>query len=212
MNFASLVSSGLIASALLVFACGSSSSNSGGVCSVGGSKCAAGCTPTIGCAECATSSDCRDSSKPACVLGKCSQCAVATDCAAGQACFPKDHKCAAACTSSPACPSDAPTCNVQTGACVGCSTNQDCAGMKGAPICEPTRAQCSECATNSDCGAAAPACDLNDGKCHQCLVDAQCAAPAVCGVDRKCHLGCSVDGDCKNSAFPKCTPQGCVAK
>lgn len=165
---------------------GAASSGSG--CTIGGTKCEFGCTPTLGCTECKVNADCKEAGKLVCVLGKCHECDVRSDCAVGQACFPKDHKCAQACSGNPDCPGDAPICEMGTGACVGCFTGADCTSFTGTPICEPTRARCSECASNADCGAASPACDLSDGKCHDCLVDSDCAEPAVCGVDRKCHV------------------------
>lgn len=131
-----------------------------------------------------SNADCNDTGKPACVLGKCRECGPDASCGAAQACFPRNSKCEARCSSDGDCPGDAPICIAEIGACVGCQTDADCASTPGTPICEPTRAQCSECESNADCGAAAPACDLNDGKCHECLIDANCPLSALCGQDR----------------------------
>lgn len=198
----------LLGSALVALSCGgdeaTGSAGGGPGCSIGGSKCQYGCTASLGCTECATDLDCKDAGKPACVLGKCHECEVSADCATGQACFPKDHKCMPACAGDGDCPGDAPICKTDTGACLGCLADADCASIKDAPVCEPTRAQCSACASNADCGAAAPACDLSDGKCHECLVDSNCSAPSLCGVDRKCHATCLLNSDCTDVNKPIC--------
>lgn len=199
--------------ALLTVSCGDGGSSGGPVttdstCSVGGTKCAGGCTPTVGCAECATNLDCNEAGKPICVLGKCQECGVAADCGAGKSCWPNEFKCNPACAANQDCSGDSPICDLSTGACVGCLSSADCAGVKEMPICEPSHAQCAECASNADCGVAAPACDLNDGKCHECLVDSDCKAPSLCGVDRKCHFSCATNADCADPNKPLCDPGG----
>lgn len=183
-------------------------SNVGPGCNIGGTKCAAGCTPSLGCIQCATNLDCKDAGKPVCVLGKCQECGVPADCGAGKSCFPEEFKCNPVCSTNQDCPGDSPICKVDTGTCVGCVTSADCAGVKDNPVCEPSRAQCSECASNADCGVASPACDLNDGKCHECLVDTDCKAPSLCGADRKCHFACISNADCADANKPLCDPGG----
>lgn len=182
-------------------------------CGIGGTKCAHGCTPSLGCTECASDAECTDPGKPACVLGKCRECGPEASCGAAQACFPRDYKCETRCESDGDCPGDEPICVNESGTCVGCRTDADCASSPGTPICEPLRAQCSECASNADCGAANPACDLNDGKCHECLVDANCPPGTLCGVDRKCHRSCSSNADCDDAGKPFCDlgSHDCVA-
>lgn len=200
--------------ALLAPACGGGNSNGGGSgCTLGGAKCAYGCTAGLGCTNCVADADCKDSGKPACVLGQCQQCGPTKDCGAAQACFPKDSKCHARCTTDTDCPGDAPICLTDSGTCVGCQGDVDCAASKGTPLCSAARAQCAECASPADCGARAPACDLNDGSCHECLVDADCGTPRACGADRKCHLACSADNDCDDLKKPFCdlSSRDCVA-
>lgn len=165
----------------------STGGTSGSVCTLAGTRCALGCAPTLGCTECATNADCIDPSKPACVLGKCTECGPDAACGAAEACYPRNQKCEPKCSTNSDCPSNAPICVTATGACVGCQTNADCMGVKDQPICEPTRAQCSACASSADCGAAAPVCNLNDGQCHECLVDDDCPTSYVCATDHNCH-------------------------
>ncbi len=201
-------------STLLAVACsGADSNGSASGCAIGGSKCAYGCTVGLGCTECVSNGDCKGSDKPACVLGACRECGVQADCGAAEACFPDDFKCHARCAADGDCPGDAPICLTDTGACVGCNGDADCAASKGEPICAGARAQCSECASSADCGAVDPVCDLNDGKCHECLVDSDCAAPRACGVDRKCHFACSSNADCREPQASLCdvTSRDCVA-
>ncbi len=191
-------------SAVVPACSGSDGGPSGSGCAIGGDKCAYGCTANIGCTECVSDADCSDSGKPACALGKCQECGPGAGCGAAEACFPRDFKCQAQCATDSDCPGDAPICLADSGVCVGCQGDADCAGDSGNPICDPTRSQCSECGSPADCGAAAPVCDRNDGKCHECLVDSDCTLPRACGVDRKCHLACSSNVDCDDAGKPFC--------
>lgn len=181
---------------------GSSSNNNNDGCTFGGTKCAAGCSETLGCIECSADSMCGAGS-PFCVLGRCEECNVSADCGTGKTCYPRDHKCGAACTANGDCPGDSPICEPMTGICVGCSTNADCKDAKK-PLCDPTRRQCSECITSNDCGAAQPACDQQNGDCRECLVDGHCPAGSLCGTDAKCHSACTSNLDCKDAGKPVC--------
>lgn len=204
-----------VSAGLTAASCGSSDDtgpgDEGSDCSFGGKKCDLGCSATLGCVECVLDLDCgRD--KPACVLGRCTQCSGNADCPTGQACFPKDHRCEAACTTKADCgDGDEPFCNPLSGACVGCLVSADCEG--GKRICEPTRSRCSECSVDLDCGGDKPICDLQDGECHECLVDAHCRGAALCGADHKCHEVCTLDLDCADLARPHCDVEknSCVA-
>ena len=183
---------------------GTSSNNSNDECTFGGDKCAAGCSETLGCMQCAADSMCGAGS-PFCVLGRCEECRGTTDCGVGKTCYPRDNKCEAACTSNADCPGDSPICDMTSGSgiCVGCLSSADCKDS-GKPLCDPDRRQCGECVTSNDCGAAAPACDRNDGKCEECLVDDHCPAGTLCGTDEKCHAACVSNADCKDAGKPVC--------
>lgn len=167
----------------------------------GGSSCddpcpgAAMCDTALGCVECRGDGDC-GAAQPFCVLGRCRECAQTGDCAAGQACFPDDHHCHPACAGNGDCPEDKmPLCHPDTGACVGCITDQDC-GNK--PFCDEVTGKCAECLADGDCGTAAPHCDPSDGECRSCIVDAHCAENEKCS-DHHCVL----DGPCtQNSQCP----------
>jgi len=211
-RFLILLLAGMLSLALFP-SCGSDDGASGTSCGIGGTKCDYGCLPNLGCAECASNEDCSEPGKPACMLGKCRECGSQVSCGSANACYPKDFKCDTRCTGDGDCPGDAAFCVAESGACVGCQVDSDCAATPKTPICEPTRAQCSECRSDRDCGAAAPACDLNDGKCHECLVDANCPRSTLCGVDRKCHSACVSNADCSEPGKPFCEPasKDCVA-
>jgi hypothetical protein len=193
--------------ALLGASCGGAGSDT---CTRAGAKCALGCEPNLGCVSCGSNADCGPGA-PFCVLGDCEACVTSKDCGAGQACFPEHHECRTACASNANCTdSDAPLCNLMTGACVGCLTNMNC--PPDHPICEPTRSQCSECSLEVPCGAATPACNLQDGECEQCLVDADCNGAFVCGGDHKCHPICKTNAECTDQERPICNVEtgGCV--
>jgi hypothetical protein len=195
------------AAVVLGVACGSDPVNTGSSsnnndCFFGGQKCAAGCSETLGCIECSADSMCGAGS-PLCVLGRCEACKSSADCGTGQTCYPRDFTCHPACTVNGDCPGDAPICEPNTGVCVGCLSNVDCAGT-GQPVCHPDRRQCTECATNLDCGAADPVCDLQNGECEECLVDGHCPAGSLCGTDEKCHSACTSNLDCNDPAKPVC--------
>ena len=143
----------------LAIACGGSDSTippGGGLCPTTGCGAGKTCDATLGCVECTTDLNCGGTTK-FCVLGRCESCRTNADCGTAEpACFPKDHKCHAACTSNANCPGDAPICNVNTGVCVGCNVAADCNGVSGKPLCNATTQQCVECATSANCPASAP--------------------------------------------------------
>jgi Cys-rich repeat protein len=211
----------LLAAGVLAASCGgddgddssSASSNLFGTCSLGGSLCQLRCSEGFGCVECLDNTQCAGG-KPACIAGECEVCATSADCGTGKACFPKNHTCEDKCAVDGDCPGDAPTCVPATGECVGCVTNQDCAGDSGHPVCNLIHGQCSECATSADCGLAEPVCDLQAGECRDCLLDAHCPAGSACAGDHKCHATCGSNADCGDPNKPFCDVLGkkeCVA-
>jgi hypothetical protein len=206
----------LAGAGFLSVACGGSdtgngsSSNTSDTCSLGGQKCALGCSANLGCVDCTTDAACK-AGAPFCVLGKCEECKTSADCGTGKACFPRDHTCHPKCTANGDCPGDSPICDVPSGTCVGCVTSAECKDP-AKPVCDPIRHQCGECATNADCGAAAPACNQQNGECEQCLVDADCTGASLCGGDHKCHTACLTNKDCTDPDKPICntTTKSCV--
>ena len=197
---------GLLALGLSPFvALACSSAGAGGAdCSVSGVGCKLACDSTLGCVECVGNSDCGAAS-PICVVGHCRACEKTSDCGIGEACYPANHTCAPACNGPGTCPqNDAPICDANTGACVGCIDNHDCGG--GKPVCEPTSQQCSECGSNGDCGNAQPICSISARECVQCLVDSQCPSGTLC-KDHACRQACQGNGDCGPGA-PVCLPNG----
>lgn len=190
-------------SALLASACGSDEgggSDSNNTCSLGGQKCALGCSAIYGCVECIGDAEC-GAGAPYCVVGQCVQCSANAQCGAGQACYPREHECKAACATNSDCPGEAPLCD-PTGTCVGCTENSDCPADK--PICDPVSRQCGDCSVNDHCGATEPICNQQEGKCEECLIDIHCSNGQLCGTDHKCHNACSSDADCADDGKPHC--------
>ncbi|HVY46354.1 MAG TPA: hypothetical protein VHB21_10770, partial [Minicystis sp.] len=154
----------LAPAALLAASCGGSNGLGDGACSLQGETCPLGCDATLGCVNCQSNSDCHPGAA-VCVLGDCHECGTNADCGAGQACYPRDHKCHPSCASGGHCDPGEPICD-DSGACVGCQANTDCPPDR--PICSSDTGQCAECASNADCSVSNPACDLADGHCHEC--------------------------------------------
>ncbi|MGH7269820.1 MAG: hypothetical protein ACREJ3_05255, partial [Polyangiaceae bacterium] len=207
-------------------ACGGSSSNGSGVlfgdAGPGGGSAICGpngtntcrinqqCDSVLGCVDCTSNAQCPASS-PACLQGACVQCITNANCGTGTtpACYPATHTCHAACTSAQQCQqrgqggNQAPLCDANTGACVGCNSGSDC--PVSAKICDRTTQQCVQCATNADCGAGQPRCLQPDGRCVACLSNADCgtAAPVCDPQDFTCRQGCTADSQCA-AGQPRC--------
>jgi hypothetical protein len=185
------------------------------------------CDTALGCVECQGNGHC-GAAQPFCVLGSCRECELTPDCGAGQACYPREHVCKAACEANGDCAGEdkAPFCNLATGACVGCVDDGDCGDQ---PFCNPTTGACAECLGDGDCGVAEPFCDPGAGECRSCIVDAHCGANQKCDGDHcvldgpctadnqcpgdlLCHVEsgecveCLLDGDCKDGNKPFCSP------
>src|SRR5689334_19116681 len=160
---------------VLLLSCSSSSNGASGTCSASVGRCPHGCSPGIGCLQCASNGDCAGRRNgPICVasVGRCGECASAADCGTARSCDPATLTCVTACTSDAQCPAPAPHCDSVLKACIGCRGNSDCGA--GRPLCSPLTSRCAACITNADCGVANPACDTVSGQCVQCLVDADC--------------------------------------
>jgi hypothetical protein len=196
----------VLAVPLAITACSGDSAPGG--CRVNGQACSVTCDAQVGCVECAGNGDC-GAAKPFCVTGHCSECGASGDCGAGRACYPATHTCQPACTGPGTCNSgDATICDPNTGACVGCLSNQDCGGSE--PLCDTVHGQCGQCLGNSDCGAAAPICNVAASRCVQCIVDDQCSGGKC--TEGHCVKLCQGNGDCGGTT-PLCrTSDGeCVA-
>lgn len=152
----------------------------------------------------------------ACEGGCClPSCATDPDCGADQVC--RSGVCreaGAACTADVDCPNaTAPTCEPDSGACVRCVADSDCAlgefcqshGCKAPPA--------SGCSADTQCKAVPQLshCLATAGRCVACLTDAQCPRPTVGGVtcdltNHACRVvipGCDADADCAASPFGK---------
>jgi hypothetical protein len=110
------------------------------------------------------------------------------------------------------------------GVCSECTVDADCAAVDPrAALCildphEDAPNTCAECRVDADCAALGVAGKImgssthcENGSCGPCAVDADCpGGHAVCvhsGGASQCRE-CVVDSDCKDAAFPFCTPVG----
>jgi hypothetical protein len=161
------------------------------------------------CVQCLAHADCKDPSKPICGgLHTCVGCG--TQGVAADSCT----------TRNPA----LPVCRADTGTCVECTGNANCAGDAGIRVCNPATNRCVECNDNSNCttdptkgfcvnnacagcqtapagscAGAKPLCATSGGyvgQCVECLGNTDCkvATKPVCDVNQ-CR-GCAKDLDC----------------
>lgn len=153
----------------------------------------AGCTKTNTEVCCTTAADCAAVGLPA-----------ETRCSDGFTCMA--HECvAAACSSDPDCPAEAPVCT--EGRCVACDASHGC--TQHAPVCNVITETCGGCVGDADCAAFAdaPRCDTSAGACVQCVAGGDCAAGEAC-VENTCRA-CTHDAECETGA---CDDEGrCVA-
>ena len=183
----------------------------------GGSTCLADsdcggrrCNPaTHACVDCLAPSDC-PASQPGCSQGACGACATASDCPGSEACVGG----ACRCSSSAACPADAPTCILDGGPGVcGCEGDGGCAGAN--EVCDPGRGLAGACvlactAPDSGCpaGVGGPSyCDGASGLCVQCLTAAQCVDPEAPVCVAGACVRCGSDADCAalDAGTPRCS-------
>lgn len=100
---------------------------------------------------------------------------------------------------------DKSACDEQTGLCVECDDNSDCA--EASPFCEPDTATCTPCSQHEHCGAEVggpgTACNLDEGTCFPgddvMWVDNTPGAPVLCGDQNPgteampvCHLSAAL--------------------
>ena len=141
------------------------------------------CISTIStgtCAECSSSSDCSDSSKPYCVNGSCKQ----------------------SCTASSQCSAPTPYCD--GGDCVGCTEQSHCSDSSK-PYCS-SEGSCVQCLTYSynpslsHCSNPTPVCSSSSNVCVPCTLNAQCDNP----------FSCTFPGFGWKPSCKKCTNGSCV--
>ncbi len=199
---------------LCLLACNSTNDAQGpspsALCGVDGSnQCGSGqkCDDVFGCVDCRSDDECAPPT-PYCLLGSCAQCRTNQECSGqASACFPHDHACHVPCAidggpdAAPldggACDPSASICSLDTGQCVGCSSNRDCNGAT--PICEATVRECVACALNqTSCGVPTTRCILRDFRCVECLSNDDCpkTKPICRPVDLQCVSGCKSAADC----------------
>ncbi|NUP13860.1 MAG: hypothetical protein HOW73_48110, partial [Polyangiaceae bacterium] len=205
----------------MVGACGDDTSSDDGAppspssanCEHAGIECAVLCSDTLGCVDCLADADCGAAS-PFCIQGECVECSGNEGCGDSRRCFPAAHECQDACATNDDCSEESPTCDMATGACVGCLDASDCDDA----LCHPMSRQCVECMSDLDCGTDRPVCDAT-GTCRECLVDASCPADAPLCMDHECleppEEGCESSSECDGDE-PVCLPQsgecvGCVS-
>gem|GEM_PF-1666088 len=82
-----------------------------------------------------------------------------------------------------------------TGVCLACNTDNDCAGNSGNPACNPVTNLCVACTAGNTtaCVGILPLCDIGTSSCVACNGDAGSTATRACGAGSPL---CRVDGSC----------------
>ena len=115
-----------------------------------------------------------------------------------------------------ACTGANPACAIggkKQGQCVPCTTDyQEGCRETLKPVCDDPNYTCVGCLSNQDCAGASPVCDLATKTCKPCSADKDCVAPNVCDVTGDDFAGhcvqCNSDAQCK--AGNKCIDHSCV--
>ncbi len=98
-----------------------------------------------------------------------------------------------------------PACEENSGLCVECQVNADCAGNEDKPACDLNTATCVPCSAHEQCPATA--CNLETGQCfpkdNVLYVDNTTVEPNECSNDKN---------DGKSPEFPLCTLQAALLK
>lgn len=98
-------------------------------------------------------------------------------------------------------PADTPPCNS------GCCDNDQCGPDK--PVCNGAD-QCVGCKTDEDCaGRAMTACNVTTGACVQCTQSKPCTSPLTCDLSKNRCVGCTTRGDCTGACL-SCSDGSCV--
>jgi len=132
------------------------------------------------------------------------------------------------CSSEDDCAAATPHCDMATGTCTGCRSDDDC---RGPLFCNTATGICRDCVSDAHCGGVRPICDAISGQCTaSCSSDADCAntrGPTRCdtspgrrvcvdctGPNQPCAfcetvtfscVGCLTDADCP-ATVPFCGP------
>ena len=150
---------------------------------------------------CATDAEC-DVPSPFCQDGTCVQCLAPTHCPAGKTCL--SGACVTACQSHRNCPESAPACDLPSGRCGPCTTQEACLG-RATPHCDPASGACLECLNASHCTRDDRTICSPRGRCVECLVpdDGVCEDAAEKCSDElgECAVPCANEGgnDCPAS-------------
>jgi len=132
------------------------------------------CSPDHKCG-CTDTSDCVGGTGTLCDVPDYTQCSY---------CDPENAQCKPGCDEDADCPSDFPTCDLDSHTC-GCSDSSECTGSDA--VCDVTDYQ--------NCFY----CDAQDAQCKPgCVTDDNCPSDfPVCGANHRC--GCVANSDCENS-------------
>ncbi len=171
---------------------------------------------------CALDGDCPSAELPFCVGGVCVACKTSAQCHGDAPVCSAAHTCVSCAAAEAGCPSAKQVCEVDSGRCVECRGDEDCAGNPeksfcvgetcvgctaaasdacarrdpGNPACEAPGV-CVECASHSDCTGGAPICDTAAHRCNPCANDAECevlpSGPGVCVTEQDGH--CAQDAE-----------------
>jgi hypothetical protein len=99
------------------------------------------------------------------------------------------------------CPLPSLHCSPDTGACLACVSDSDCAGPTLLLNCDPLLHRCVECGSPRDC-ATGQTCEATTHRCvGTCRESVDCPAPSRgCDEGRRLCFACLVDQDCAGSA------------
>lgn len=134
------------------------------------------CDPTGACVPCFNDSQCGDSQR--CVANACVQCRDKADCEPYEACDTVSHRCRKPCVDASSCVSmsTTPLCG-DRGFCT-CSA-EICEGFPERRHCDLNRGACVECSSNDDCSSDDEK-YCSDGFCVRCKLDAHCSGDKRC--------------------------------
>lgn len=99
------------------------------------------------------------------------------------------------------CTPAAPECDLPTGRCFACRSDQDCAANSVNRFCHSTSGTCVSCRTDADCKGETPFCDAAQGRCFECKTSAGCVASPDGTVCSQGDCVCASDADC-GSTYP----------
>lgn len=109
------------------------------------------------------------------------------------------------CTDDTACPLAGLHCDVSSGTCVACASDDHCVGVSGRPRCDTALHRCVECGDNQDCGNLS-FCESSVHLCVRvCSEESGCVAPSKhCDESNQRCFECTSNSECKDAARPRC--------